>query len=206
MKEPPDLRDLVGDDLPEDELARLARVDALLRSVPAPPAEVPQSLTTAVRRVAAATPLWTRRRLAGALALAAALSALFFGIGFWTGGEDFDARATVAMQATDEAQGASALIRLGPRDEGSRNWEAEVVVSGLPRLPEGGYYVLWLAKDGQYAGTCGTFNVSAEGSTTVRMNASYKLADFDEWVITAWLPNRDNEKAPWLLRAPTTKV
>ena len=121
MKEPPDLRELVGDDLPPEELDRIARVDALLRSVPAPPVEVPRSLTASVLR-AAAPPLWTRRRLAGALALAAALSALFFGVGAWTTGGGFDARATVALQATEDAGGAAGLIKLGSKDA-SGNWE-----------------------------------------------------------------------------------
>lgn len=206
MKEPPDLRELVGDDVPPEELARLERVDALLRSAPAPPPEVPQSVTTAVRRISSVTPLWTRRRLAGALALAAALSALFFGIGSWIGGEDFDARATVSLAATKNAPGAWGLIRLGPRDEASGNWVAEVEVSGLPRLPEGGFYALWLAKDGKYAATCGTFNVATDGTTTVLMNASYELANYDEWVVTAWLPDQDNEKAPWLLTASAKNV
>ena len=67
---------------------------------------------------------------------------------------------------------------------------------------EGGYYVLWLDKDGDYAGTCGTFNVGADGTTTVTMNASYRLPDYDAWVVTAWLPNSTNEDAPRLLEAP----
>ena len=37
MTEPPDLRELVGDDVPEQELARLRQVDALLRATPSPP-------------------------------------------------------------------------------------------------------------------------------------------------------------------------
>ena len=203
MNEPPDLRDLVGDDLPPAELARLEHVDALLRTVPPPPAEVPASLAASIGRITAVTPLWTRRRLAGALALAASLAALFFGIGSWTtGGGGFDARATVPLRATQDAAGASGLIRLGPRDEATGNWELEVVVSGLPTLPEGGYYVLWLAKNGKYAGTCGTFNVGA-GTTRVRMSASYLLSEYDEWVVTAWLPGRDNSGAPRLLEAAT---
>lgn len=201
MTEPPDFRDLVGDDLPPEELERLARVDALLRSVPAPPAEVPQSVTGAVMRISAA-PLWTRRRFAGALAFAATLAALFFAIGSWTAGGGFDARATVALRATEQAAGASGLVRIGARDETSGNWEMELVVSGLPNLPSGGYYVLWLAKDGEYAGTCGTFNVDGE-TTAVRLTAAYVLSEYDEWVITAWIPGEDNAQAPWLLTAPT---
>ena len=203
MNEPPDLRDLVGDDLPPAELERLEHVDALLRAVPPPPAEVPASLAASIGRISAVNPLWTRRRLAGALALAAALAALFFGIGSWTtGGRGFDARAAVPLRATPDGTGASGLIRLGPRDEATGNWELEVVVSGLPRLPKGGYYVLWLARNGKFAGTCGTFNVGA-GTTRVRMSASYVLSEYDQWVVTAWLPGRDNSGAPWLLQAST---
>ena len=36
MREPPDLRDLVGGELPSEELEQLRGVDAMLRRVPAP--------------------------------------------------------------------------------------------------------------------------------------------------------------------------
>jgi hypothetical protein len=55
--------------------------------------------------------------------------------------------------------------------------------------------VLWLAKDGKYAGTCGTFNVGA-GTTTVDMTVSYRLSDYDAWVIS-----QPKDGAPWLLSA-----
>ena len=47
-RRPPDLTELVGDDVPEAELANLRRVDSLLRSVPAPP-ELPDRLGARVR-------------------------------------------------------------------------------------------------------------------------------------------------------------
>jgi hypothetical protein len=202
VSDAPDLRDLLGDDLPDAELARLERVDALLRATPPPP-EVPPGLSESVRSIASVSTLWTRRRLAGALALAATLSALFFGVGLWAGGggSSLDAVRTVQLRATDHAPDAAGLIRLGTRDA-QGNWPFELDVSGLPRLAEGGYYVLWLAKDGEYAGTCGTFTTGG-GSTTLRMSASYELNGYDEWVVTAWIPGADNDHAPWLLRAPT---
>jgi hypothetical protein len=159
-------------------------------------------LTESVRGIAAVRPFWTRRRLAGAFALAATIAAVFFGVGWWTGtGDDFQAVRVVSMQPTHAAAGASALLSLGPADEAG-NWDLELDVSGLPALPRGGYYVLWLDKGGEYAGTCGTFNVAAGGSATVRMSASYRLADYDGWVVTAWLPNRQDEEMPRLLEAP----
>ena len=196
MSEPRDLRDLVGDDVPPEELAELERVDALLRSVPPPPAQLPPSLARPPVPTAAPTPLWTRRRVAATLALAAALSALFFGAGFWVGDrEDFETRATIRMQATENAEGASAVIKLGERDEETGNWELELEVSGLPPVSGDRYYVLWLERDGEYAATCGTFTVG-EGKTSVYMNVSYQLAKYDAWVIS-----EHGEDVPPLLRA-----
>jgi len=199
-----DLRELVGDDVPEEELAELERVDALLRSVPAPPAEIPASLTSAVH-AATPTPLWTRRRVATALALAAALSALFLGFGAWLGnGSDFESRASIRLEPTANARGASGLIRVGSSNRDG-NWTLELRTEGLPRLPEGGYYLLWLAKNGQFAGPCGTFR-AGPGETTVRMNASYALGEYDRWVVTAVTPGDEAFDKPWLLEGRVETV
>lgn len=197
MREPPGFRDLVGDDLPPEERERLARVDALLRSVPAPPAEVPHKLTQSVAQLPLERHVRTRPRVAAALALAAAVAALFFGVGRWTADGGVETRFTVAMEPTESASGASGLIKVGERDEKTGNWQLELEVSGLRKLPPGGYYILWLAKDGEYAGTCGTFAVG-EGETTVTMTVSYRLRDFDAWVITE---RSGAENPPWLLTA-----
>jgi hypothetical protein len=206
-EQPPDLRDLVGDDLEPEEFARLERVDALLRSVPAPPPEVPASLASSIRTGRKPAALWTRRRVLAGLALAATIAAVFFAVGFWTsgGGSSFEAVRTVHLVPTARAAGASGLIRLGARDATTGNWPFEVDVSGLPALPDGGYYVLWLVKDGHIAGACGTFDVGPD-TTTVRMSASYSLDEYDKWVVTAWLTGRDNLQAPWLLEAPTSQA
>ena len=202
MREPPDLNELLGDDVPDDERGRLERTDALLRSVPAPPARVPHALDEAVRGIPSDTVARRPRRLAVALAFAAVVAAALFGLGYWAGGErGMDARYSVAMRATDDARGASALIRVGEGDEETGNVELELDISGLPRLPEGGYYALWLAKDGRYAGTCGTFGVG-DGETTVSMNVSYDFDLYDQWVITAYLPDEPPDaERPWLLHA-----
>lgn len=205
MSDERDVRDLVGEDLDESELEKLARVDALLRSVPPPP-EVPASLTRAVR-AATPTPIWSRRRTALAAAVAAVLVALSAGLGAWLAGGSaaFEAQETIRMEATESAPGASALIRLGEaREDG--NWTLELETAGLPELPQGSYYVLWLAKDGEYEGTCGTFRTDDDG-TAVRMNASYRLAEYDEWVVTAVRPDdAAEENPPWLLRAPIDRA
>ena len=195
-EERPDFRELVGDDLTPEEELELARVDGLLRSVPGPAIEVPGSLTRAVERIGTATPIWTRRRVVAAVALAATLAAVFFGVGRWADRGGFDPRATVQMSAASSAPHATAKIELGARDEATGNWKMRLVVDGLPHLTDNEYYVLWLAKDGQYAGACGTFNV--DGRTTVDLTASYDLSEYDDWVISRAEPD-----APWLLSAET---
>jgi hypothetical protein len=198
MKEPENLHDLVGDDLSPEELARLERVDSLLRSVPAPPPEVPASLTRSIDTIGLERPRPARRRLGFALAFAAVVAAAAFGFGRWTAEDGFDTRAVVAMQPTNAAPEAAAVIELGEPDESSGNWKLALEVSGLPRLPPRDYYHLWLAKDGEYGASCGTFAVGPE-TTRVEMTVSYRLADYDAWVITAEVGAE--ESPPWLLRA-----
>jgi Anti-sigma-K factor rskA len=197
-----DLRDIVGNDVPDDERVRLERADAVLRSVPAPPASVPRTLTEAVLGIPRDRRERRRRPLAAALAFAAVLSAVAFGLGYWVAGERGpDETYRVAMRATEDARGASAVIRVGERNEDTGNVTLELDVSGLPKLPEGGYYALWLAKDGRYAGTCGTFGVG-DGETTVSMNVSYDFDRYDAWVVTAYLPDEPPDaERPWLLHA-----
>lgn len=198
MREPPDIRELIGDDVPDEQVDELRRVDRLLRSVPAPPSQVPARLTQAVASLTLPTPFWSRRRMAVAVALAAALAAGFFGIGRLTSDPGVDARATVPMHATEAAPEAAAVVQVGERDAKSGNWELILEVTGLPKLPGERYYTLWLEKDGEYAATCGSFNVG-EGTTTVRMTVSYRLSQFDAWVISEHADDTGPE--PHLLRA-----
>jgi hypothetical protein len=195
MSDTPEFRDLVGDDLTPEEELELARVDSLLRSVPGPATEVPGSLTRAVEQIGTATPIWTRRRFIAAVALAATLAALFFGAGRWLD-RGFDARASFQMTPGKSAPQASGKIELGPRDESTGNWKMRLTVDGLPHLEGSDYYILWLARDGEYAGACGTFNVN--GRTTVDLTASYTLSEYDAWVVT-----RVGQDSPWLLSAET---
>jgi hypothetical protein len=197
MREPPELRDLLGDDPPEDEVERLRGVDALLRRVPAPPHEIPLSLTHAVEQVAIEPARVPRRRMALALAFAALVAALAFGAGRWSGGESFDEAWNVELVATGAAPGAAAVVRVGERDEETGNMELLVDVSGLPPLEPDEFYALWLVEDGEWAATCGYFSVG-EGETTVRMTVSYEIRDFEAWAISTGHPN---EHPPPLLRA-----
>jgi hypothetical protein len=142
--------------------------------------------------------------LALAAALAVAAAAGFFGLGSLLDRGEFEPTRTIAMSATRFAAGASANLSLGER-EADGNWSMELDVSGLRPIANGGYYLLWLEKDGEYAGACGSFNVGADGQAHVRMNASYRLSDYDAFVITAEGPNHDDDSPPRpLLEAPTT--
>ena len=197
MKKPPDLHELLGDDLPEDEVERLRGVDALLRSVPGPPHEIPLSLTHAVEQVAIEPARIPRRRKALALAFAVLVAALAFGVGRWSGGESFDAAWAAELAATADAPGASAVVQVGERDEESGNLELVLDVSGLPPLEPDEFYALWLVEDGEWGATCGYFSVG-EGETTVRMTVSYEIREFEAWAISTGHPN---EHPPPLLRA-----
>jgi hypothetical protein len=188
--EPPELDELVGDDITAD----VRRADELLRAVPAPPAELPRSLQAPVVPAPEPVRLWTRRRTLVAVALAAALAALFFGLGTRMGGDGFDAVGSYALEPTRDAPGASATLEVGEADaDGNRAVRLES--AGLPKLPEGGYYVLWLEKDGEYAGTCGTF-AGGKAEWTV----SYDLWDYDTWIVSARLPDQPANEAKEVLK------
>ena len=197
MKEPPELHELLGDDLPEDEVERLRGVDALLRSVPAPPHEIPLSLTHAVEQVAIEPARIPRRRKALVLAFAVLVAALAFGVGRWSGGESFEEAWSAELVATEDGRGASAVVYVGERDEESGNMELVLDISGLPPLEPDEFYALWLVEDGEWAATCGYFSVG-ESETTVRMTVSYDIREFEAWAVSTGHPN---EHGPQLLRA-----
>jgi hypothetical protein len=134
-----------------------------------------------------------------------AVAALAFGAGTRVGGDGFDERAAIPMQATESATGASAVIRVGAPDA-SGNRPLRLEVRGLKPLPRGGYYSLWLAKDGEYGATCGSFRIG-EGETEAEWTVSYPLDEYDMWVVTAYFPDepRDAER-PWLLQADVSAL
>ena len=134
VREPPDLNELVGDELSPDELGQLRKVDALLRRVPAPPHDVPASLTAAVAEVpsppgaSAAGAVW-RSRSPSPRSSPRPPSGSATGPG---------AASTSPTPSTwpprRGAPGAAAVVQVGERDEGSGNVELLVDVSGLPEL------------------------------------------------------------------------
>ena len=87
----------------------------------------------------------------------------------------------VAMRATAAAPQARATLRIGDADDAG-NWPMTLSVRGLPRLPAGGYYEMFLTEKGRVVGSCGTFRTTA-GTTVVQLNDPYPLGEYSRWVI-----------------------
>ncbi len=191
MTRPPDLRDLIGDEGAPDE--RLARVhDLLVAAGPPPEAAVPQPPHVGSPAVRARP----RRRRWAELALAAALAAIALAVGFVAGnrGEGFDSVATISMHGVPPVADATAELAVGEPDENG-NIGLEMDVKSLPQLPQGGWYELYLSKNGVIGDSCGTFVTAGDG-TTVRLSVGYDLGAwrdagrFDGWVVTAHVPGQ----------------
>jgi hypothetical protein len=198
MTQPPrDLRDLVGDDVPPDELARLGRVHDLLVRV-GPPPDLPGELAEPPEPGATVAFL-PKRHWRPIAALAAALALAAFGAGWLAASAGDDGEETfpaidfhVPMHGTPAAPNAVASIAVAERDEAG-NWPLAMTIRGLA---QGQQYELWLTKKGKLAALCGPFRT--EGDSVAYLNAPYRLRDYDGWVVT-----RAGQKQ-FLLR--TTKV
>jgi hypothetical protein len=152
--------------------------DLLVAAGPPPdvvPAEAPAP------PVASVTRLVPRRRLA-LVALAAAFLVAAFGAGFFVGDRGPGAERVVAMVGTPQAAAASASLRVYEIDSAG-NWPMRLDVKGLAPSRSGRPYELWLAKHGRLAALCGSFLPKTDGTASVRLNAPYRLSDYDSWVI-----------------------
>lgn len=196
-----DFRELVGDDLPADEEPRLRRAhELLLEAGPLP--ELPPGLAyptlEGARRRERPLFVLPRRRAGAALALAAAIALVAFLGGYVAGYSkddetaSFSADKSVTLHGTSRDPGAVAVVRIG-REDANGNVPMLVTVRGLRALPSSGYYTLALTKNGTPVVTCGTFRVSAGGSTTVRLAVAYEVGRFDGWVVTEYRHGREAE-------------
>jgi hypothetical protein len=185
MSDRPDFRELVGDDLPEEERARLERVHEQLVAA-GPPPELPPALAEPHLHgeLEPSVSFLPRRRAGLAFGLAAAVGVAAFLGGFLAGrtGDTFPKTFEVPMHGTAAAQGASARVEVGKLDQ-SGNWPLKVVVNDLRPLAKGRYYEMFLTRHGKRIASCGTFR-AAQTSSTVRLNAPYNLRSFDGWVVT----------------------
>lgn len=178
---PPRFDDLVDAELPAEEHARLQAVHALLVAA-GPPPELPPGLAEPPVVPAARALPFPRRYRYTAVAAAAAAAAVLLGVGYLfgtAGGSSQPAVRTVEMRGPGGASGSIALFA----KDAAGNWPMELTVRGLPPLPEGRTYELWLTRGGELAESCGTF-VAAGPETVVQLNAPYRLSQFSGWVVT----------------------
>ena len=174
----PDFRELVGDDLPGEERARLQRVHDQLIAAGAPP-ELPPALQDPPS--AGGSVSWLpRRRLGAALVLAAALAVAAFAGGFLLGsGGDSDSETFTPEQTVVLGTGGkTAVVRVGEPDRAG-NTQMLVTVEGLPDLPDGDYYSLFMTRKGKPVATCGTFNVGGTERKDVRFTVAYEFDKYD---------------------------
>ena len=199
MAEPKDVRDLVGEDLPPEELERLRRVHELLIAA-GPPPELSPALEAAPRPRAGEQRegrlrFLPRRRLGTAFALAGGIAAIGFGAGFFVAhvGRGFDVNYTVEMRGTAAAPRAVGSVDVGEADS-SGNVPMVVHVRGLSKLSGRSYYELYVTRNRRPVLTCGTFN-AGRGQTSFRFSVPYKLKRFDGWVVTRERPGRPHPGA-----------
>ena len=173
---PPRFDDLVAADDPARE--RLLATHGLLIAA-GPQPELPPELAEAPAPPDGKVVPFARRRFT-ALGAAAIAATLLFGIGYAIGGRDGPGTPvqTITMTGANDAKATIDLLA----EDGAGNWPMTFSVSGLPLLPRGSTYSLWLTKDGKLAESCGTF-VVAGGTTEVPLNAPYPLRRFDGWVV-----------------------
>ena len=188
---PPDFDDLVGADVPEGERARLRAVhDLLVRA--SPPPELSPELDSVPWPDEALAPLGLRRRerqrrrsWLGLAAAAAAIALIGFVVGQNTGSNStsFEPLATKRMHGTALAPNARATIEVGKRGVDG-NWPMLVDITNLPPAPEGGYYLLWLSRNGKPIAPCGSFNTQGGVETIVHLSAAYSFHGVNGWIVT----------------------
>ena len=192
---PPDFDDLVGREVPREERARLHRVHELLVQADQPP-ELSPELDAVPWPNEALAPVSSRRRgrerrrsWLGLAAAAAAVALIAFIIGEGRSTPStFQPVAKRAMHGTTLAPKAKATIAVGSRGRDG-NWPMLVDVIDLPPAPSGGYYMLWLSRNGKPVAPCGSFNTAtANKETVVRLSAAYSFNGINGWIVTREVP------------------
>jgi hypothetical protein len=184
----PHFDDLIDPDEPGRERLQAAH-DLLVAA--GPPPELPPSLQSPPQEPKPRVIPLPRRRYT-AIAAVAIAACVLFGLGYAIGGRD-KPQSPVKTIAMSGPAGATASILLQPIDAAG-NWPMLLDVKGLPELPKGATYTLWLTRKGKLADPCGTFLTGAE-SSSIWLNAPYKLKHYDGWVVV-----RTGSTKPFLLR------
>jgi hypothetical protein len=184
----PNFDELIGTEATGAERERLLHAHELLVQA-GPPPELPPSLQKAPsfgvfslqqRRVA-------KRRALVLLAAALSVAVVFFA-GYAVRGGGSSAKAldpvvSLHLKGTSALPKAQATLEVWKARDG--NWPMTLSVVGLPKLANHGYYEVYLVRNGQPWGLCGTFRGSGSSTAlTVTLNAPYSLHKSDSWVVT----------------------
>jgi len=182
----PEFDDLVGPDVQGSERERLERVHALLVQAGPPPELAPELEAGPALAITLGRPRRAKaRRTVMLLAAAVAVLALAF-LGGYIAGNGHGTSATghvLKLAGTPAAPHALASLEIEPKNAAG-NWTMKLDVEGLPALPRGSYYEMYLVRDGKPWGSCGTFLVAPKQGTTVWLTAPYRLKPGDSWVVT----------------------
>ncbi|HEU5476610.1 MAG TPA: anti-sigma factor [Gaiellaceae bacterium] len=197
MNREPSFDDLVGaEETSGAERERLRGVHELLLQA-GPPAELTPRLRKApsfgVVRLQPRKPVRQRAMLllAAALSIAAVFAAGYAVADHRSGGTSASPPEKLSLRGTSNAPGARATLEVWHPQAG--NWPMTLSVTGLPKLPRGTYYEVYLVRDGKPWGSCGTFRVAGDssGAITLRLNAPYSLRPGDSWVVTRAAPGSE---------------
>ena len=211
MRKVPDFDELIGNDLPAEERERLRRTHELLVQA-GPPAELSPELEKVPWPDESLGPLWQRRRkpltqrpllIASTLAAALLVGVMLGRASSTDSPASLEASRSVELRGTALDPDASATLLLGERDPHG-NWPMVLQVRGLDDLGEGGYYDLYLTRDGEPRVLCGTFNARGR-EVVIRLSAAYDLSRFDRngWVVTRQ-PRGHHEPDQIVLRPTST--
>jgi hypothetical protein len=189
----PDFDELAEGMTPEERVELRRAHDLLLAA--GPPPELPPYLAEAPRMKKQKEPALTtlpKRRFGALVTVAAGIAAAALVVGFLIGnvGSSNEASTIVSipMKATPAGPPQSqALIDVKNGGEGG-NIPLELTVSGLRKLPDGGYYELWLTRvvkgKQERIVSCGTF-VAKDDRFVVALNAPYRLGEGTPgWIVT----------------------
>ena len=202
MTRTPDFDELVGDLAEPGERRRLRRVHDLLVAAGPPPELSPGleagptlGMTLGGRR------RFVQRRVA-LVAAAVVVLLLAFLLGYLTGNNRTVSGRVLQLRGTAVAPSAEASLRL-ERVDTAGNWPMRLAALGLPKLPAGGYYEVFLVRSGKLIAPCGAFVVrNPQTGVNVQLNAPYRLRSTDSWVVTRQTPGA-REPGPVVLRPVT---
>lgn len=189
MNREPNFDDLVGTETRGAERERLRHAHELLLQA-GPPAELPPQLRKPPSvDVVRLKPRRTVKRRALVLIAAAVSIGAVFGAGYGIGNNRAGSQAAptpaaqISLRGTALAPGANATLDVW-REQGG-NWPMTLSVAGLPKVPRGTYYEVYLVRGGKPWGSCGTFVVSNPSQAlTLKLNAPYSLRPGDSWIVT----------------------